>query len=601
MADIKVSELTEATSGVNSNDILYLVQSGTSKRATVANVVSNARIDGRISTSYLANLYDVSGIAPDNAQVLTWNSVTNVWEPRTGSGINFVAGVQSGTVSNVQLGKALNSTSIGNVTLTQANINGVVFVGNTINFHNKFAGLSFYWEENQAYARDGYWTFARNGQESAYIVVDGFPVADVQGGANTLASVKFANLTYVANSVSTPPNRGYTGNLTLLTPNIFKANINGLTTTSNTFNFHEQEAGLSMYWQENIPYARDGYWAFARKNQGSAYIVVDGFPVADGAAGANTLVSVKYGNVSYIANSASTPLNREFSGNLSLRTPNIWQANIHGFTTTSNTMNFHDKDAGLSMYWQENIPYARDGYWAFARNFQGSAYIVVDGYPVADGAAGANTLVSVKYGNVAYLKNDGGTGLSVNGLSANAYKLSANVFSFRYGNHTNSRGAYFDNDRSGGGFSYIWPADGSGGTVGLSVNGVHFNELLLEEPSGTSSQVYRGDGTIGAVPSDINLKRNVAPTTVGLDFIKSLSVKSFEMRNSTVNEDVGYGPRTIGFIAQDVYNAANNYVDMSPIVADRRGYLGIDVNQIVAALVNAVQTLSAEVDQLKNR
>ena len=138
MADIKVSELTEATSGVNSNDILYLVQSGTSKRATVANVVSNARIDGRISTSYLANLYDVSGIAPDNAQVLTWNSVTNVWEPRTGSGINFVAGVQSGTVSNVQLGKALNSTSIGNVTLTQANINGVVFVGNTINFHNKF-------------------------------------------------------------------------------------------------------------------------------------------------------------------------------------------------------------------------------------------------------------------------------------------------------------------------------------------------------------------------------------------------------------------------------------------------------------------------------
>ena len=40
---------------------------------------------------------------------------------------------------------------------------------------------------------------------------------------------------------------------------------------------------------------------------------------------------------------------------------------------------------------------------------------------------------------------------------------------------------------------------------------------------------------------------------------------------------------------------------MNPIISDRRGYLGIDVNQIVAALVNAVKTLSDEVDQLKNR
>ena len=60
MADIKVSELTEATSGVNSSDILYLVQSGSSKKATVANVVSNARIDARIGAAYLSNLYDVS-------------------------------------------------------------------------------------------------------------------------------------------------------------------------------------------------------------------------------------------------------------------------------------------------------------------------------------------------------------------------------------------------------------------------------------------------------------------------------------------------------------------------------------------------------------
>ena len=580
MADIKVSELTEATSGVNSSDILYLVQSGSSKKATVANVVSNARIDARIGAAYLSNLYDVSGLTPSNAQVLTWNSVTSLWEPQAGGGFSEIAGVSSGTVSNVQLAKAINSQSIGNVTLSYANVRNLTFTDNAVNFYNAFSGTSFGWVEN-VLGRDGYFSFYRKGTERAYITADGWPVADAAAGQNTIPTFKSANSMFVANA---DPCNAYIGNIT-----IYSANVGGLVLTSNLVQFHNKFSGLSMYWYENA-LARDGYWAFARSGTDRAYITVDGYPVADAAAGQNTIPTFKTANATYVvATAAGTG---QQVGNLTLR----W-SNVNNMTFTDNAISFFKPFSGTSFYWSDTVGFPANKNWGFDEAGVNKAKVSSSGYILDQ-----DTLISAKQGNVIYLKNDGGSSaLTPGGWSANAYSLSANVFSFRYGNHTGSVGAYFYNDVAAGGFRYYWPGTGASGSVGLGLDGVHFNSSLLEDPSGTSSQVYRGDGTIGAVPSDVNLKRSVAPSTVGLDFIKALDVKTFEMRNSTVNEDAGYGPKMIGFIAQDVYNAANNYVDMNPIISDRRGYLGIDVNQIVAALVNAVKTLSDEVDQLKNR
>jgi len=582
MADIKVSELTEATS-VNSSDILYLVQSSTSKKATVANVVSNARIDARVGAASLANLYDVSGLTPANGQVLTWNTVTVTWEPQSGGGFTSIAGVSSGTVSNVQLAKALNSQFIGNVTLTTANVNGFTVTSNTINFHDKFAGLSIYWLENSL-GRDGYWAFNRKNNDRAFITGDGYPVADSAAGQNTIPTFKTANVTYIKSGNNVGSGGQTVGNITLNW-----ANISSSTLTSNALNFYNTFAGISFYWVENA-LARDGYYAFARKGSDYAYIVVDGWPVADAAAGQNTIPTFKTANATYVVASALGASQQV--GNLTLR----W-ANLTNTAFTDNAVTFYNRYSGTSFYWNNSVGFPANQNWGFDSAGVNKAKISASGYILDQ-----DTLLSAKQGNAVYLKNDGGSAaLTPGGFSANIYSMSANIYSFRYGNHTGSVGAYFYNDVAAGGFRYYWPGTGASGSVGLGLDGVHFNASLLEDPSGTSAQVYRGDGTIGAVPSDVNLKRNVTPSTVGLDFVKSLDVKSFEMRNSTVNEDAGFSSRMIGFIAQDVYNAANNYVDMSPIIADRRGYLGIDVNQIVAALVNAVKTLSDEVNQLKNQ
>ena len=584
MADIKVSELTEATVA-NNADYLYLVQSGSSKKANVSTVVANSRIDARVNAAYLAHIADVSGLVPANGQVLTWNNVTETWEPQSGGGITGLAGVgaSSGTgfVSNVQLSKALNSQFIGNVTLSYANVRNMTFTDNAVNFYNAFTGTSFYWYEN-ALARDGYWAFNRNNNERAYITADGWPVADSAIGQNTIPTFKTANATYV---VATALGTGQqVGNLSLRW-----ANLNNSTFTDNALNFYNRWSGHSL------AFAQPTGWDFISDSVTRGTISQSGYLLSQ-----DTLLTGKQANSLYVV--ATAQGTGQQAGNLTLR----W-ANLSNSVFTDNALNYYNAFSNISHYWVESS-IGGDGYWAWERDSGFGkfprAYVSVNGYPVDDATAGANTLVTAKYGNLNYLKNDGTSSLlQPGGWSANAYSLSANIFSFRThdgGSHTGGKGAYFLNDISAGGFRYYWPASGTS-SVGLGADGVHFGASLLEDPSGTSSQVYRGDGTIGAVPSDVNLKRAVTSSTVGLNFIKSLDVKSFEMRNSTVNESAGYGPKVIGFIAQDVYNAANNYVDMNPIISDSRGYLGIDVNQIVAALVNAVKTLSDEVDQLKNR
>lgn len=568
MADIKVSELTEATVA-NNADYLYLVQSGSSKKANVSTVVANSRIDARVNAAYLAHIADVSGLVPANGQVLTWNNVTETWEPQSGGGISGLAGVgaSSGTgfVSNVQLSKALNSQFIGNVTLSYANVRNITFTDNAVNFYNAFTGTSLGWTEN-ALGRDGYWFFTRNGNDRAYISADGWPVADSAGGQNTIPTFKTANATFV---VATALGTGQqVGNLSLRW-----ANLNNSTFTDNALNFYNRWSGHSLAFSQPTG------WDFISDSVTRGTISQSGYLLSQ-----DTLLTGKQANSLYVV--ATAQGTGQQVGNLSLR----W-ANVNNTTFTDNALNFYNRWSGHS------IAFSQPTGFDFITDGVTKATVSESGYILSQ-----NTLITAKQGNLTYIVNDGGGDfLYPGGRATNVFAISSNIYAFRDpAGHTGAKGAYFLNDISAGGFRYYWPGDGTS-SVGLGADGVHFGASILEDPSGTSSQVYRGDGTIGAVPSDVNLKRAVAPSTVGLNFIKSLDVKSFEMRNSTVNESAGYGPKVIGFIAQDVYNAANNYVDMNPIISDSRGYLGIDVNQIVAALVNAVKTLSDEVDQLKNR
>lgn len=71
MADSKVSELTAATS-VGGSDLLYLVQSNTSKKVTVANLFANAgnvTLKGNVNLDPNVQLLSAPGIIDLNKQV----------------------------------------------------------------------------------------------------------------------------------------------------------------------------------------------------------------------------------------------------------------------------------------------------------------------------------------------------------------------------------------------------------------------------------------------------------------------------------------------------------------------------------------------------
>ena len=95
-------------------------------------------------------------------------------------------------------------------------------------------------------------------------------------------------------------------------------------------------------------------------------------------------------------------------------------------------------------------------------------------------------------------------------------------------------------------------------------------------------------GTVVAPPSDRTLKQEIVTTTLGLDFVKSLKPVDYKFIDK---------PEALrhGFIAQDVQEVAPELVHTHPHTEK----LGLEITDIIAPLVKAVQELSAEVADLK--
>ncbi len=359
----------------------------------------------------------VPGNVYSNAGKLTLNDGNQVSELKANTvGLYFNGGnIHNEYYNNVNYVVATEqgmAQQVGNLTLHWANLDHTIFTDNAVNFHTAFSNIAFYWVENEL-GRNGYWGFASNsatGQhERALISVNGYPVNQVQAGANTLTTAKYANVNYI---VSGPQGGSMTndnvgqevGNLT-----IHWANVDHGTFTDNAVNFHTAFSNISFYWVEN-PLARNGYWGFASNSATGqherALISVNGYPVNQVQAGANTLTTAKYANVNYVV---TGPLGGSMTnGNVGQEVGNLtlhW-ANLDHTTFTDNAVNFYNQFNGLSFYWSENSA-GGDGLWAFSRNSGWGAYdrafISVDGYPVKQEEAGANTLVTTKFGNINYI------------------------------------------------------------------------------------------------------------------------------------------------------------------------------------------------------
>jgi hypothetical protein len=104
------------------------------------------------------------------------------------------------------------------------------------------------------------------------------------------------------------------------------------------------------------------------------------------------------------------------------------------------------------------------------------------------------------------------------------------------------------------------------------------------------------------VSSDRNLKDNIQPTNLGLDFINDLNPVSYKLKDETVDTSTHYG-----IIAQDVIETLKNYGvdsldDFGGITHDKEEDLyGARYTEFIPILMKAIQELSDEVKELKEK
>ena len=114
MADSKVSDLTAASSA-SSSDLLYLVQSGTSKKITVANLLNsaaNANLSSRITISGQETL-DAGGTVSTSVPITLLS----------GGGILSNLGIANGNNGQIKI-ITFNTTTGGSFELNTGNIAG---------------------------------------------------------------------------------------------------------------------------------------------------------------------------------------------------------------------------------------------------------------------------------------------------------------------------------------------------------------------------------------------------------------------------------------------------------------------------------------------
>jgi hypothetical protein len=115
--------------------------------------------------------------------------------------------------------------------------------------------------------------------------------------------------------------------------------------------------------------------------------------------------------------------------------------------------------------------------------------------------------------------------------------------------------------------------------------------------------VYTASGNIAS--SDSRLKEAIKPTALGLDFINDLNPVSYKWIDK--REGSGKPDQThYGIIAQEVIETLKKYGidsldDFGGIHGDEETYYGARYQEFIPILMKAVQELSAEIKELKEK
>ena len=139
-----------------------------------------------------------------------------------------------------------------------------------------------------------------------------------------------------------------------------------------------------------------------------------------------------------------------------------------------------------------------------------------------------------------------------------------------------------------------------GQALSISLEGTMTGSIIPDtnDAYDIGSAEYKIRDIYEADPSDARLKTDVVDYTGGLAFLESLRVVDFTWKDDV---DVKAGKRETGLIAQEVKEAldASNYNSWR-LHADGDTQ-GVEKKQLIPALISAVQELSAEVKELRER
>ena len=183
---------------------------------------------------------------------------------------------------------------------------------------------------------------------------------------------------------------------------------------------------------------------------------------------------------------------------------------------------------------------------------------------------------------VLYARNDGNVGIGTSSPAntldvAGSFKVSGSAF-FAGSVYNYVGGARFF--AQGGGINYLYSGSSS-------------LNLVNQADTGTIG-TFNGTTGVYTASSDINKKKDFEASTIGLNEI--LQLKPTLYRFKTEEETA---PKQLGFIAQEVQTIIPQAYEESG-EGDKK-FIGLNFNPIVAALVKAIQELSAQNQDLKSR
>lgn len=117
-----------------------------------------------------------------------------------------------------------------------------------------------------------------------------------------------------------------------------------------------------------------------------------------------------------------------------------------------------------------------------------------------------------------------------------------------------------------------------------------YQEIITSPEIMFDERIAKDQYTSKWAPSDIKLKNVLGDNVSGLNEIKKLNVKNFTYKYDTFQKP------QVGVIAQDLKQVFPNSVKEDA----RTGSLFISKDEMFYAMINAIKTLSAELQTLKN-